>query len=44
MAVLAASAATLAAASAAQAGGAPEAVAVGHPRVPNPYAPSYHHL
>jgi serine protease len=44
MALLAASAATPVAASAAQAGGAPEAVAVGHPRVPNPYAPSYHHL
>ena len=44
MALLAASAATLAAATAAQAGGAPEAVAVGHPRVTNPYAPSYHHL
>jgi serine protease len=45
MALLAASAATLAAATAAQAGGAPEAVAAGHhPRVINPYAPSYHHL
>ena len=44
MALLAASAATLTAATAAQAGGAPEAAAVGHPRVTNPYAPSYHHL
>ena len=44
MALLAASAATQAAATAAQAGGAPEAVAVGHPRVTNPYAPSYRHL
>ena len=43
MALLAASAATLTAATAAQAGGAPEAAA-GHPRVTNPYAPSYHHL
>jgi serine protease len=44
MALLAVSAATLAAATAAQAGGAPEAVAAGHPRVTDPYAPSYHHL
>ena len=44
MALLAASAAAQAAATAAQAGGAPEAVAVGHPRVTNPYAPSYRHL
>ena len=44
MALLAASAATQAAATAAQAGGAPEAVAAGHPRVTNPYAPSYRHL
>jgi len=44
MALLAASAATMAAATAAQAGGAPEAVAAGHPRVTDPYAPSYHHL
>jgi hypothetical protein len=44
MALLAASAATLAAATAAQAGGAPETVAAGHPRVTDPYAPSYHHL
>ena len=43
-ALLAASAATLTAATAAQAGGAPEAAAAGHPRVTNPYAPSYHHL
>ena len=32
-----------AAATAAQAGRAPEAVAAGHPRVTNPYAPSYRH-
>jgi hypothetical protein len=44
MALLAASAATMAAGTAAQAGGAPEAVAAGHPRVINPYAPSYRHL
>jgi serine protease len=44
MALLAASAATLAATTAAQAGGAPETVAAGHPRVTDPYAPSYHHL
>jgi serine protease len=44
MALLAVSAATLAAATAAQAGGGPEAVAAGHPRVTDPYAPSYHHL
>ena len=44
MALLAASAATMAAATAAQAGGAPETVAAGHPRVTNPYAPSYRHL
>ena len=44
MALLAASAAVQAAATAAQAGGAPEAVAAGHPRVTNPYAPSYRHL
>ena len=44
MALLAASAATMAAATAAQAGGAPETVAAGHPRVTDPYAPSYHHL
>jgi serine protease len=44
MAVLAASAATQAGVTAAQAGGAPEAVAAGHPRVTNPYAPSYRHL
>jgi hypothetical protein len=44
MALLAASAATLTAATAAQAGGAPAAAAAGHPRVTNPYAPSYHHL
>jgi serine protease len=44
MALLAASAVAQAAATAAQAGGAPEAVAVGHPRVTNPYAPSYRHL
>ena len=44
MALLAASAAAQAAATAAQAGGAPEAVAAGHPRVTNPYAPSYRHL
>jgi len=43
MALLATSAATQAAASVAQAGGAPEAVAASHPRVTNPYAPSYHH-
>ena len=44
MALLAASAAVQAAATTAQAGGAPEAVAAGHPRVTNPYAPSYRHL
>jgi serine protease len=44
MALLAASAVAQAAATAAQAGGAPEAVAAGHPRVTNPYAPSYRHL
>ena len=44
LALLAASAATQAAATAAQAGGAPEAVAVSHPRITNPYAPSYRHL
>jgi serine protease len=44
MALLAARAATMAAGTAAQAGGAPEAVAAGHPRVINPYAPSYRHL
>jgi len=43
MALLAASAATQAAAIAAQAGEAPEAVAAGHPHVTNPYAPAYHH-
>ena len=44
MALLAASAATQAGVTAAQAGGAPEAVAAGHPRITNPYAPAYHHL
>jgi serine protease len=44
MALLAASVAMQAAAAAAQAGGAPEAVAAGHPYVTNPYAPSYRHL
>jgi serine protease len=44
MALLAASAAAQAAATAAQAGAVPEAVAVGHPRVTNPYAPSYRHF
>ena len=44
MALLAAGAATQAAATAAQAGRAPEAVAAGHPRVTDPYAPSYRHL
>jgi hypothetical protein len=34
----------LAASTAAQAAGAQEAVAAGHPRVTNPYAPAYHHL
>jgi hypothetical protein len=44
MALLAAGTVTQAAGTAAQAGGAPEAVAAGHPRVTNPYAPSYRHL
>src|SRR5262249_53401722 len=43
MALLAASAATQAGVTAAQAGGAPGAVAAGHPHVTNPYAPAYHH-
>src|SRR2546430_3361420 len=44
MSVRAASVVAQAAATAAKAGGAPEAVAASHPRVTNPYAPSYRHL